>query len=364
MATVRATGRYQPQSDPKLFANILQCPTTSTPARSSPSAGAFSRLHMPPRIALCPTATARSGSDELAWCGPALSSRCCQTRISGGTRNGRRIGNRTIRYAIRGSRVTSRRAWRRFGVGAPDGSSAMAGSATAAIACRAARCPRNAVRPGLVSVTCRREREFARTRETSTYPASASADRCLLRTESEISRLSRMSENGNHRTGESIAHICRRKGAWINSSNTASLTVAMPETPMPIGSVRGEQAGRNDHSHGCTKSPAHKSRIAAAGEQMGADHAADKHRDSDQREFGDAPFRLRRRAQRAPLVTSGHPQQLGNKPHERDDGHHVSRSLVRGRDRLRSAEDTHREDEPRWGRRTTNRSVMCLAGGP
>ncbi len=185
---------------------------------------------MPPRIALCPTATARSGSDELAWCGPALSSRCCQTRISGGTRSGRRIGNRTIRYAIRGSRVTPRRAWRRFGVRAPDVSSAMAGSAAAAIACRAARCPCNAVRPGLVSMTCRREREFARTRETSTYPAPASAERCLLRTESEISSLSRMSENGNHRTGASIAHICRRKGAWISSSNAASVTVAMPET--------------------------------------------------------------------------------------------------------------------------------------
>ncbi len=132
-------------------------------------------------------------------------------------------------YAIRGSRATSRRAWRRSGARAPDGSSAMAGSAAAAIACRAARCPRKAVRPGLVSVTCRRERESARTRETSTYPASASADRCLLRTESEISRLSRMSENGNHRTGESIAHICRRNGAWISSSNAASLTVATSE---------------------------------------------------------------------------------------------------------------------------------------
>ena len=106
----------------------------------------------------------------------------------------------------------------------------MGGSAAAAIACRAVRCPRKAVRPGLVSVTCRRERESARTRETSTYPASASADRCLLRTESEISRLSRISANGNHRTGESIAHIWRRKGAWISSSNAASLTVATPET--------------------------------------------------------------------------------------------------------------------------------------
>ncbi len=102
-------------------------------------------------------------------------------------------------------------------------------AAAAAIACRAARCPCKAVRPGLVSVTCRRERVSTRTRETSTYPASASADRCLLRTESEISRLSRMSENGNDRTGESIAHICRRNGAWISSSNAASLTAATPE---------------------------------------------------------------------------------------------------------------------------------------
>ena len=234
----------------------------------------------------------------------------------------------------------------------------------AAIACRATRCPRRAVRPGSVSVTCRRDREFARTRETSTYPASASAERCLLRTESEISRLSRTSENGNDRTGESIAHICRRKGAWISSSNTASLTVAMPESPTPIGSVRGEKTGRNDHSHGSTKSPTHESRIAVAGEQMGADHAADKHRDRDERHFGETPLRLRPGAQRTPLVTSGHPEQFGNKPHERDDGDHVSRPPVGGRDRLRSAEDTRREDEPRWGRRATDRCVVCLAGGP
>lgn len=136
---------------------------------------------------------------------------------------------RSATYAIRGSRATSRRALRRSGAPAPDGSSAVAGSAAAAIACRAAKWPRKAVRPGLVSVTRRRERESARTRETSTYPAPASADRCLLRTESEISRLSRMSENGNHRTGESIAQICRRKGAWISSSNAASLTVATSE---------------------------------------------------------------------------------------------------------------------------------------
>ncbi len=136
---------------------------------------------------------------------------------------------RSATYAIRGSRPTSRRAWWRSGARAPDRLLGSAGSAAAAIACRAARWPRKAVRPGLVSVTCRRERESARTRETSTYSAPASADRCLLRTESEISRLSRMSENSNDRTGESIAHICRRKGAWISSSNAVALTVATPE---------------------------------------------------------------------------------------------------------------------------------------
>ena len=158
-----------------------------------------------------------------------VSLRVWRERVAGaGTVDAAGTG-RSATYAIRGSRGISRRAWRRSGARTLDGSSAMAGSAAAAIACRAARCPRKAVRPGLVSVTCRRERESARTRETSTYPAPASADRCLLRTESEISRLSRMSENGNHRTGESIAHICRRRGAWISSSNAASLTGATPE---------------------------------------------------------------------------------------------------------------------------------------
>ena len=132
-------------------------------------------------------------------------------------------------YAVRGSRGAFRRAWRRSDARAPEGSPALTGSAAAAIACSAAKCPRKATRPGLVSVTCRRERESARTRETSTYPAPASADRCLLRTESEIPRLSRISENANHRTGESIAHICRRKGAWISSSNAPSFTVATPQ---------------------------------------------------------------------------------------------------------------------------------------
>ena len=143
---------------------------------------------------------------------------------------GRRIRNRrSATYAIRGSRATFRRAWRRWRHRhrtAPQPSSVRLRRRSLA------EPPGARARPcvlGLVSVTCRRERESARTRETSTYPAPASADRCLLRTESEISRLSRMSENGNDRTGESIAHICRRKGAWISSSNAASLTLATPE---------------------------------------------------------------------------------------------------------------------------------------
>jgi len=132
---------------------------------------------------------------------------------------------------------------------------------------------------------------------------------------------------------------------------------------MAIGGVGSEQTRRDSHSHGCTKSPARKSRIAAGGEQMRADEAANNHRDSDQCEFGDVPFSSRRRAQRAPLVTSRQPEQLDDEPHERDDGHDVSRPPVRGRDGQRSAEDAHRENEPGWGRRTTNRSVMCLASG-
>ena len=131
-----------------------------------------------------------------------------------------------------------------------------------------------------------------RTRETSTYPASARADRCLPRTESELSRLSRMSENGNHRTGESIAQICRRKGAWISSSTPLRSPFPCPRCTTRIASLRGEQAGRNDHSHGPTKSPAHKSRIAVAGEQLGTDRAADKHRDRDERHFSETPPRF------------------------------------------------------------------------
>jgi hypothetical protein len=134
-----------------------------------------------------------------------------------------------LTYAIRGASLTSRGVWRRTVASAPDLSSGTVDAAAAAIACRAARCPSKAVRPDLVSMTCRRERDSSRTRETSTYPASASAERCLLRTESEISRLSRMPENGNDRTGESIAHIWRRNGAWISSLNADAITVATPE---------------------------------------------------------------------------------------------------------------------------------------
>ncbi len=85
-------------------------------------------------------------------------------------------------YAVRGSRLACRRARRRFGLGVSDDFSAMAGSAMAAIACRAARCPRRAVlRPSLVSVTCRRDREFARTRERPRTRSSGHELSCAFR---------------------------------------------------------------------------------------------------------------------------------------------------------------------------------------
>ena len=137
-----------------------------------------------------------------------------------------------------------------------------------------------------------------------------------------------------------------------------------PRCTTPIGSLRGEQAGGNDQRHGCTQSPARKGRIAVAGEDMRADHAANQHRDRDERHFGDAPPGIRPRTQRTPPVTRGPLHKLSQGPRDRDDGHHVSRSLVRGRDRLRATEDAQREDEPRRGHRTPNRCVVCLAGGP
>ena len=69
----------------------------------------------------------------------------------------------------------------------------------------------------------------------------------------QIPKVSRMSENGNDRTGASIAHICRRKGAWISSLNAARLTAATSESAAPIGRVRGKQTGRDCHHHSCRK---------------------------------------------------------------------------------------------------------------
>ena len=105
-------------------------------------------------------------------------------------------------------------AWRRW-ARAPDDSPGLLDSAAATIACRAARCPRNAVRPGLVSVTCRRERQSSRTRDTSTYPAWASAGRCLLGIESEISRARRRSAQ----TSESIQRSKRLPSRTISSGS-------------------------------------------------------------------------------------------------------------------------------------------------
>jgi hypothetical protein len=141
--------------------------------------------------------------------------RCFRSRA--GSRVGRRVGPCQPRRLLGRPRLQLRR---RARAGVPRGDQG----------------PRTrAIRPHLPAVPPGYRFPYGHTHKTQeevyvAYPASASADRCLLRTESEISRLSRMSENGNHRTGESIAHICRRKGAWISSSNTASLTVAMPET--------------------------------------------------------------------------------------------------------------------------------------
>jgi hypothetical protein len=42
-----------------------------------------------------------------------------------------------------------------------------------------------------------------------------------------------MSENSNQRNGESIAHICSRKGAWINLSNAAGSPLPRPKCTMP-----------------------------------------------------------------------------------------------------------------------------------
>ncbi len=138
----------------------------------------------------------------------------------------------------------------------------MAGSAMEAIACRVARCPRRAVRPRLVSVTCRRDREFARTRETITYPASASAERCLLRTESEISRLSE-----RQRTSTTARARASRKSVVATARGSTRQTLPRSRLPrsraaMTIGGVGGEQTRRDGNSHRPAKSPDHNCRIA------------------------------------------------------------------------------------------------------
>ncbi len=131
-----------------------------------------------------------------------------------------------------------------------------------AIACRVARCPRRAVRPRLVSVTCRRDREFARTRETITYPASASAERCLLRTESEISRLSE-----RQRTSTTARARASRKSVVATARGSTRQTLPRSRLPrsraaMTIGGVGGEQTRRDGNSHRPAKSPDHNCRIA------------------------------------------------------------------------------------------------------
>jgi len=94
----------------------------------------------------------------------------------------------------------------------------------------AAMCPSNARRPSFVRETAVVRRWSSRLAEedfvTLTYPISARLRRVLERFASDSSSVVRRTENSAASTGRKSPHMRSRLGAWICSSNRASLTTA------------------------------------------------------------------------------------------------------------------------------------------